>query len=144
MDVDALAQSHGHEGGPAVWRFRRVEWRTPVSADAWPLARVELVHPERGVVTDIASAPGTLGAAFAAAAHILGVAPRLTHYVARSTPTDEGLKVEVELMLELDGAIAAGEACGVDVIDCSLDAWLTAAQALRAGAQGAGTNARSP
>jgi hypothetical protein len=39
------------------------------------VARLELIHPERGRVTDIGNAPGAFDAAFNAAANILRITP---------------------------------------------------------------------
>lgn len=59
------------------WTLSKIDLRSPVMANAWPVARLELIHPVRGRVTDIGKAPGAFDAAFIAAGHILGIDPRL-------------------------------------------------------------------
>src|SRR3546814_3710181 len=59
-----------------LWSLNKVDIRAPVSASAWPVARIELQHGERGRVTDLASAPGALDAAFQAVSQIMGVPAR--------------------------------------------------------------------
>ena len=117
-------------GRPDVrgWRLRRIDIRSPVLKDAWPVARLELEHPVRGRVTDIGTAPGAFDAAFIAASHIVGVRPHLLSYNVRSgTPGDEGaLPITIEVEIELDGRKFAGSNSGVDLVRCSLEAWLDA------------------
>lgn len=114
--------------GVRDWELRRIDIRSPVLKGAWPVARVELYHPTRGPVTDIGSAPGAFDAAFVAASHIVGVRPRLLSYNVRSgTPAEEGaLPITIELSIELDGKTLAGRSSGVDLVQCSVEAWLDA------------------
>ena len=61
-----------------LWKLSKVDIRSPITANAWPVARVELEHGERGRVTDIASAPGVLlDGAFAAVSQMIGIAARV-------------------------------------------------------------------
>lgn len=112
-----------------LWRLSRIDIRSPVSHGAWPVARVELEHPQRGRVTDIGKAPGAFDAAFAAAGHILGISPRLLSYtVSSAVPAiGEPLSIRIDVELELDGEIYRGTNFGVDLVRCSLSAWLEAA-----------------
>ena len=117
-------------GGPDIreWHLRRIDIRSPVLKDAWPVARLELEHPTRGRVTDIGSAPGAFDAAFVAASHIVGVKPRLLSYNVRSDPpAEEGaLPITIKVEIELDGKRFAGSSSGVDLVRCSVEAWLDA------------------
>lgn len=110
------------------WHLRRIDIRSPVLKDAWPVARLELEHPTRGRVTDIGSAPGAFDAAFVAASHIVGVKPRLLSYNVRSDPpAEEGaLPITIEVEIELGGKRSAGSSSGVDLVRCSVEAWLDA------------------
>lgn len=121
---------------PSPWKVGRVDLRSSVAANAWPVARLELEHAERGRVTDIGSAPGAFDAAFTAASHILGIAPTLLSYNVRSggKGEDGALTITCDIELELDGVVYAGSNTGLDLVECSLEAWLDAA----AGASGAG------
>ena len=117
-------------GGPDIrnWHLRRIDIRSPVLKDAWPVARLELEHPTRGRVTDIGSAPGAFDAAFVAASHIVGVKPRLLSFNVRSDPpAEEGaLPITIEVEVELDGKRFAGSSSGLDLVRCSIEAWLDA------------------
>ena len=54
----AARRKRGRSGTQTLWKLSKVEIRAPVTANAWPVARVELDHGERGRVTDIASRAG--------------------------------------------------------------------------------------
>lgn len=111
------------------WQLRRIDIRSPVDPAAWPVARVELHHPSRGRVADIASAPGAFDAAFSAAAQILGIAPRLVRFdVCSAAPAgDFALSIQIDVRLELDGCVYLGSCFGVDLLRCAICAWLEAA-----------------
>lgn len=128
---DRMASAKGSETGTAQvrdWHLRRIDIRSPVLKDAWPVARLELEHPTRGRVTDIGSAPGAFDAAFIAAGHIVGVKPRLLSYNVRSGPPsqEEALPITIEVEIELDGIRLAGRSAGLDLVRCSVEAWLDA------------------
>jgi len=110
------------------WHLRRIDIRSPVLKDAWPVARIELEHPERGRVTDIGTAPGAFDAAFVAAGQIVGVHPHLLSYNVRSGPPGEegALPITIEVEVERNGKAFAGSSSGVDLVRCSLEAWLDA------------------
>ncbi len=116
--------------GPDVrhWQLRRIDIRSPVMKDAWPVARIELEHPARGRVSDIGSAPGAFDAAFVAASQIIGIRPHLLSYNVRSQPpAEEGaLPITIEVAIELSGKRYVGASSGVDLVRCSLEAWLDA------------------
>jgi 2-isopropylmalate synthase len=111
-----------------LWHLRRVDIRSPVLKDAWPVARLELEHPARGRVSDIGTAPGAFDAAFVAAKQIIGVHPHLLSYNVRSgAPGEEGaLPITIEVEIELEGKRFSGSSSGVDLVRCSLEAWLDA------------------
>lgn len=110
------------------WQLRRIDIRSPVLKDAWPVARIELEHPARGRVTDIGTAPGAFDAAFVAAGQIVGVRPHLLSYNVRSDPpAEEGaLPITIDVEIERNGKVVSGSSSGVDLVRCSLEAWLNA------------------
>ena len=116
------------EAGVRDWRVRRIDIRSPVHKDAHPVARLELEHPVRGRVTDIGEASGAFDAAFVAAGHIVGVSPLLLSYNVRSgTPvTGEALPIQIDVEIELNGERHKGTSSGVDLVRCSVEAWLDA------------------
>lgn len=110
------------------WKLGRIDIRSPLSPNPWPVARLELEHPERGRVTDIAKAPGAFDAAFVAASQILGVSPKLQSYTVSSgeTDADGALRIVIEVKLAFEEGSYLGSAAGVDLVRCSLEAWLDA------------------
>ena len=110
------------------WQVRRIDIRSPVLKDAWPVARLELEHPVRGRVTDIGKAPGAFDAAFVAAGHIVGVSPQLLSYNVQSgtSVSGEALPIRIDVEIELDGRRYKGSSSGVDLVRCSVEAWLDA------------------
>jgi 2-isopropylmalate synthase len=118
----------------ALWKLSKIDIRAPVSANAWPVARVELEHGERGRVTDIASAPGALDAAFAAVSHVLGLPARVDslemQYLAADPdePADDGqgASVLVEMHIDVDGELFAGRARARDILPCCVSAYVDA------------------
>ena len=124
-----MTQAAMPQGGDVrSWSIVRIDIRSPVRRDAWPVARIELEHPTRGRVTDIGKAPGAFDAAFVAASHILGVSPRLLSYNVRSgePKLGEALPITIDVVLEIDGAHYEGTSSGADLVECSLEAWLDA------------------
>jgi 2-isopropylmalate synthase len=127
----------GQESGRSerLWSLGKVDIRAPVSANAWPVARVELQHGERGRVTDIASAPGGLDAAFTAVGQIMGVPARVDtlemQYLAADPdePAEDGqgANVLVEIAIDVEGEIFAGRARARDILPCCVSAYIDAA-----------------
>jgi len=120
---------------PELWKLSKVDIRAPMSANAWPVARVELEHGERGRVTDLASAPGALDASFAAVSHIMGLPARVDsldmQYIAadaEEAPADgQGASVLVEITIEVEGEVFAGRARARDILPCCVSAYIDAA-----------------
>jgi 2-isopropylmalate synthase len=118
-----------------LWTLSKVDIRSPVSANAWPVARIELDHGERGRVTDIASAPGALDAAFAAVSQIMSLPARVDQvemqYIAADPdePAEDGqgASVLVEVAIEVEGEIFAGRHRGRDILPCCVAAYIDAA-----------------
>lgn len=111
------------------WKISRIDLRSPIRASAWPVARLELEHPTRGRVTDIASAPGAFDAVFLAASQILDIRPALLSFNVRSASqtAEHALAIHIDIELELGGEVYRGSSFGVDLVQCSLSAWLQAA-----------------
>jgi 2-isopropylmalate synthase len=131
-----LALLRDQEGGrqAPLWKLNKVDIRSPVSANAWPVARVEIEHGERGRITDIASAPGALDAAFAAVSQIMSLPATVDHvemqYIAAesdATPADyQGANVLVEITVNIEGQIFAGRARSRDILPCCVSAYMDA------------------
>ncbi|HEY0445268.1 MAG TPA: 2-isopropylmalate synthase [Allosphingosinicella sp.] len=138
--VDAarlLTLLSGEVGGQPhrPWSLSKLDIRAPVSASAWPVARIELDHGERGRITDIAAAPGGLDAAFAAVSQIMGVPARVDmlemQYIAADPdePSEDGqgANVLVEIAIDVEGEIFAGRARARDILPCCVSAYIDAA-----------------
>ena len=125
-------EAHGRPERP--WTLGKVEIRAPVSANAETVARVELEHGERGRVTDIASAPGGMDAAFLAVSHIIGLPARVhqldMQYVAADAddpaPGGQATNVLVEISLEVGNEVFAGRARDRDILPCCVAAYIDA------------------
>ena len=99
------------------------------------MARVELDHGERGRVTDIASAPGALDAAFAAVSQMIRIPARVEtlemQYLAAdpNEPNEDGqgANVLVEMTIDVEGEIFAGRARARDILPCGVSAFIDAA-----------------
>jgi hypothetical protein len=113
---------------PGDWSLSRIEIRTSMSGNRWPVARVELDHRTRGRVSDIATAPGAFEAVFKAASQIVGIGPELLSYNVCSSGRqhDNSLRIRIEIEIELDGKVYRGNSTGSDLVQCSLLAWLKA------------------
>jgi 2-isopropylmalate synthase len=131
----ALLSAQDNGQGMKTWALAKVEIRAPLTVTAWPMARVELEHGERGRVTDIASAPGALDAAFMAVGQIMGVAARVEgldmQYLAADpdeiAPDGQGANVLVEMQISVDGEVFAGRARERDILPCCVSAFIDAA-----------------
>ena len=118
-----------------LWKLSRVDIRAPVAPNAWPVARVDLEHGERGRLTDIASAPGALDAAFAAVSQMIGIRARVDtlemQYVAADPDEGEeggqGANVLVEMTIDVDGELFAGRARARDILPSCVSAYIDAA-----------------
>ncbi len=131
-----LAILSGLENGRSQrpWSLNKVDIRAPVAPNAQPVARVELEHGERGRVTDLASAPGALDAAFLAVSRIMGVPARVRHIEMQYTAADpdepaadgQGANVLVEVEVECDGEVFAGRARARDILPCCVAAYIDA------------------
>jgi 2-isopropylmalate synthase len=128
MQPQGTEQAEQAENDVRHWTVCRIDIRSPVRSDAWPVARLELDHPTRGRVTDIGKAPGAFDAAFVAASHIIGVSPKLLSYNVRSGEPvpDKALPITIDVTIELDGNTYAGSSSGDDLVRCSVEAWLDA------------------
>ncbi len=125
----------GEDESSFPWRLRKIDIRSPASAQAWPVARVELEHQERGIVTDLAAAPGALDAAFSAVSQIMNLPARVDklelQYIAidRDEPASDGqgANVLIEITLDVEGELFAGRARARDILPCCLTAYIDAA-----------------
>jgi 2-isopropylmalate synthase len=119
----------------ALWKLSKVDIRAPVSANSWPVARVELEHGERGRVTDIASAPGALDGAFSAVSQMMGLPARVDsiemQYIAADpdepAADGQGASVLVDMTIEVEGEVFAGRARARDILPCCVSAYIDAA-----------------
>ena len=118
----------------ALWKLSKVDIRSPVGSTAWPVARVELEHGERGRVTDVASAPGALDGAFTAVGQVMGLAARVDsldmQYIAvdpdEPAADGQGASVLVEMTIDVEGEIFAGRARARDILPCCVSAYIDA------------------
>jgi 2-isopropylmalate synthase len=122
------------EAGEPDWKLSRLDIRSPVAANANPVARIELEHRTRGRISDLASAPGALDAAYTAISQIMDLPARVAdidmQYVAadpEETGDDgQGADVLVDLKAEVEGEVFAGRARARDIIPACVGAYVDA------------------
>ena len=117
-----------------MWTLSRLEIRAPISRQDQPVARIELDHPVRGRVSDLARAPGALDAAYQAVSQIMDAPARVAgidmQYIAADpdeTGADgQGADVLVELEAEVDGERFPGRARARDILPACVGAYIDA------------------
>ncbi len=122
------------EAGEPDWKLSRLDIRSPVAANANPVARIELDHRTRGRISDLASAPGALDAAYTAISQIMDLPARVCdidmQYVAadpgEAGPGGQGADVLVDLKAEVEGEVYAGRARARDIIPACAGAYIDA------------------
>ncbi|WP_270375017.1 2-isopropylmalate synthase [Marinicauda sp. Alg238-R41] len=116
------------------WRLSKLEIRTPLAANAHPVARVELEHVTRGRISDLAAAPGALDATYQAVSQIMDAPARVAdidmQYIAAEAEEagadGQGADVLVELKAEAFGEIFTGRARARDIIPACVSAYVDA------------------
>ncbi len=122
-------------GAPVPWQLGRVEIRAKISNCEEVVARVELVHAERGRVTEIAGGEGGVEAGFAAIARILGISARLERLSVSAAPSGawEGsdCRTSACVMVRCRGYSGSGSAVSPDMLSACLCAYLQALLAVQ-------------
>ncbi|MBR9825345.1 MAG: 2-isopropylmalate synthase [Alphaproteobacteria bacterium] len=126
MDADLVAIMEGYSPSGSVWTVLRTELRTTAGPQPKQFARVELSHPERGRVSDIASGEGPVAAAFAAVQTITGMKADIISLETRMIRAREGREFLAEIEVELDGDRVRGRARGPDIVTAAIDSLLFA------------------
>jgi 2-isopropylmalate synthase len=137
----ALLCETAADGPTERWTLSRIDIRSPLAANGWPVTRVELQHGSRGRLTDIAQAPGALDAAFAAISQMMGIPARVDslemQYLAADPEEEEaedgqGARVLVEMTIASEGETFAGRARARDILPCCVSAFINAASNAKA------------
>jgi len=110
----------------AVWRLKRVEMRAAYGAQIEPFARVELDHPKRGMVTDIATGEGPIHAAFNAVQNITGLAARVEELEINHIGAKGRTDCIATIVLSIKGQRFSGRARTRDVIPSGVEAYVDA------------------
>ncbi|PHS24456.1 MAG: 2-isopropylmalate synthase [Robiginitomaculum sp.] len=110
----------------AVWRLTRVEMRAAYGAQAEPFARVELEHPDRGLVTDIATGEGPIHAAFNAVQHITGMSATVEELEINHVGAKGRTDCIADIVLRINGTRFAGRSRTRDVIPAGVEAYVDA------------------
>jgi len=125
---------NGANGEAELWMLKRIDIRAPLSAGDDPVARVELEHGRRGPVTDLATAPGALDAAYRAVSQIMDLPARVEdidmQYVAadpdETSEDGQGADVLVDLKVSVDGETHSGRSRARDIIPACVSAYIDA------------------
>ncbi|MEO1038569.1 MAG: 2-isopropylmalate synthase [Pseudomonadota bacterium] len=130
----ALLAGMDGEEDVRMWDLSRFEIRAPLASGSEPVARVELEHSTRGRVTDIATAPGALDAAFRAVSHIMDLPAYVEaidmQYIAADPAEaeggEQGAEVLVEMTIGVGGESFAGRLRDRDIIPACVGAYIDA------------------
>lgn len=125
-DADLVSLMEGYSASGSAWSVVRTELRTTAGPRPKQFARVELSHPERGRMSDIASGDGPVAAAFAAVGRITGRDADVLTLETRMLRTQSGREFLAEIEVDLDGNRVHGRARGPDVVTAAIDALLFA------------------
>lgn len=123
-DADLVSIMEGVSASGSRWSVVRTELRTTAGRRPTQYARVELEHPERGRISDIARGDGPMAAAFAAVQQITGAQVEVTGLETRMLQASSGREFLADIEVEINGRAIAGRARGPDVITAAIDALL--------------------
>jgi 2-isopropylmalate synthase len=123
-DADLVAIMEGYSASGSQWTVLRTELRTTAGRNPKQFARVELEHPRRGRISDIASGDGPVAAAFAAVQQITGTQVDVICLETRMRANDAGREFVADIEVEIDGRRFSGRARGPDIVTAAIDALL--------------------
>ncbi len=109
-----------------VWQLKRVEMRAAHGGQAEPFARVELDHPLRGMVTDIATGEGPIHAAFNAVQTITGISAIVEELEINHVGAKGRTDCIADIVLGIHGEKFTGRARTRDVIPAGVEAYVDA------------------
>jgi len=125
-DADLVGIMEGYSASGSAWTVLRTELRTTAGPKPKQFARVELSHPDRGRISDIASGEGPVAAAFAAVQQITGVSADVISLETRMVRASAGREFLAEIEVDLDGRRVRGRARGPDIVTAAIDSLLFA------------------
>lgn len=113
------------------WVFNRIEVRYPAGVNAQPVARVELRHPVRDRVSDLATAPTAVQAAMLACCRIIGIEAEVTAMTVEWT-LDKAPHATSRVTLRYQGRDVQASASHDDVVPACVSAYVAGLNALAA------------
>lgn len=125
-DADLVGIMEGYSPSGSAWTVLRTELRTTAGPKPKQFARVELSHPDRGRVSDIASGEGPVAAAFAAVQQITGIRADVISLETRMIRARDGREFLAEIEVDLEERRVRGRARGPDIVTAAIDALLFA------------------
>jgi len=125
-DADLVSLMEGYNESGSAWQVMRTELRTTAGPRPKQFARVELSHPDRGRVSDIASGEGPVAAAFAAVQRITGRKADVIGLETKMLRSQTGREFVAEIEVDLEGQRVRGRARGPDVVTAAIDSLLFA------------------
>lgn len=123
-DADLVAMMEGYSASGSQWTVLRTELRTTAGRKPKQFARIELEHPVRGRISDIASGDGPVAAAFAAVQRITGTDVDIISLETRMRANGTGREFVADIEVEIDGRRFSGRARGPDIVTAAIDALL--------------------
>ena len=123
-DADLIAMMEGYSASGSQWTVLRTELRSTAGRKPNQFARVELEHPTRGRISDIASGDGPVAAAFAAVERITGYETDVISLETRLRTHEGQREFVADIEVEIDGRRFTGRARGPDIVTAAIDALL--------------------
>ena len=123
-DSDLVAMMEGYSASGSQWTVLRTELRTTAGRKPKQFARIELEHPQRGRMSDIASGDGPVAAAFAAVQRITGTDADVIRLETRMRANGTVREFVADIEVELNGRRFTGRARGPDIVTAAIDALL--------------------
>lgn len=123
-DADLVAMMEGYSASGSQWTVLRTELRTTAGRKPKQFARIELEHPERGRISDIASGDGPVAAAFAAVQRITGTEVDVIALETRMRANGQAREFVADIEVEIAGRRYTGRARGPDIVTAAIDALL--------------------
>ncbi len=122
--IELFGGARGAPGG--AWHLERVEMRAAYGGRTEPFARVELDHPDRGPVTDIATGEGPIHAAFNAVQNITGIKAIVEELEINHIGAKGRTDCIADIVLRIDNEHFIGRARCRDVIPAGVEAYVDA------------------
>jgi 2-isopropylmalate synthase len=123
-DIEALAESQIHKGGPQAQMWALETFTTNAGTGTIPMAAVCLWRQDGTIVREAAMGDGPIDAVFTCIERITGIEVKLHDYRVRSLTTGEDAQGEALVEVEYQGKMLRGRGVSTDIVEASAQAFL--------------------